>query len=1015
MTKSGPDGVAQVWGHEGRHRMDVFKEKGIGLIPVKITDNTIRWGEAPSHPTMIKGENGTSIPFPEILNDRYDRETGMRVPKGQRGSAPIINDLAKLVEDGIKRLKGHSASGTLGTLPVGEGKVGHDSLATPRTPETIQAKADTQAKLGAVGRLKDVAPEYSSVTTPEEAIGLASKAKDIKNNPVRDQVISGINGMVMSARNNPVLNFTRFALQEARNTAIKFSKDFVTSKDGVATTYSKMNKVDKVQAIEILREAAVAKIEITSENIKKLNLKPEQEAYILSVRKAMDAQWSLAADSLQMAGRNVFDKRAGYLPNLFTGSYKSLIGTMKDGVFVTHEIAQSDTRIGHKAAVEAAMKQYPNAVVKELPRTGLRTMGTTNSLFNGFNDIMNVIAKHDPRFAELQMNAQMKINEANHKLMNFDVHEMNKKGIKGSIGDQRTLSREANANQLGKAIIDFLEQGADYYSSQKALNDIGKVITDPTVAHMPNTIKAVDGHLKHVTGNSLNPIGAALNWSIDGLFKAVGVSPKIPADVVRGMKTAMGIHMMGIWNPTFTALQFTQVLTGAMPEGMKIGSKLGMQNNKSAIVAPSMLSVLKTAKALGKEVPAYIPDHMKAAFQYAQDHGIMDFSELEIAHTATRNKAINAAEKIGALPISIGEKMTRPPVFMTFADIFHNYGLSDAEAFMAAQHATNMAMGDYHPAERPKIYAGLGIMGEFGGALTTYKHNALTNLFIRGKDVVSADGKGRRMITPALGAIATASLFQGITGMPGFDELDSAYQWATGQMGDSQGITETALKDTPDWGKYGYLSAATGLDFQSRTSMSKLLPEIKGGSLSPQLSVLADIGLKAYEYGKFKDQQSFNDLMKAGTPSGLKGLTEDTLMTDDKGFVSNSAGELMNDTPRSDKERAIRKMFAVKPLRESVESKDVYIDAKNVKSKEDAQNILTRRFRQAFANNDQAGMERLAQAYYDKEGDPQVLLNDTSLQNQILRSNQSQRERMTGKLEATIKSINRYRDMNDGK
>jgi len=619
----------------------------------------------------MAGEHG------DVLPSKVQTSEGkaFRQARSQRGAVDL-----KAIEEGIKKMAGQTSSGTSKNLPLVARIPVANSMETPTLPATILKKNELRTKVEASALLKKLAPEYASVTTPQEAILLAKDAKDINKNPARDATISGINGLTMLKRDNPVLNFARYALQEYRNTATKFSKDYITAKDtGVASTYAKLKGQDRVQAVEVLREAAVAQIEITPENIKKLGLKPEQEAYILSVRRMLDAQWDMAADSLQMAGRNAFEKRAGYLPNLFTGSYKSLIGKMKDGVFVTSEIVQADTRYGHKAALEAALKANPGAVVKELPRVGLKQIGRSSNLFNGFNDIMNVIAKHDPRFAELQMSAQMKINEANHGLMNFDVHEMHKKGIKGAIGDNRVLTRQQNADQLGKAIIDFGEQGADYYASQKALNDIGEVLTSENVAHMPNTVATVADHVKHVTGQDLNPIGNALNWSIDGLFKAIGVSPKVPLAAARGLKTTMGIHMMGLWNPTFTALQLTQVLTGAMPEMLKVGAKLGQDVSKSAVSAPTTLAMLKYGKQMGVEVP--VAEHMKAAFQYAQDHGIMDFSELEIAHKATRNKTINQAEKIGALPISIGEGMTRPPVFMAFADIFHKFGLPDNEAF----------------------------------------------------------------------------------------------------------------------------------------------------------------------------------------------------------------------------------------------------------------------------------------------------------------------------------------------
>jgi hypothetical protein len=129
--------------------------------------------------------------------------------------------------------------------------------------------------------------------------------------------------------------------------------------------------------------------------------------------------------------------------------------------------------------------------------------------------------------------------------------------------------------------------------------------------------------------------------------------------------------------------------------------------------------------------------------------------------------------------------------------------------------------------------------------------------------------------------------------------------------------------------------------------------------------------------------------------------------------VTNAAGERMFSEPRTQEERNIRKYFAIKPLRESLESKDVYNDAANVREKEKRIDTLALRFRQAFVKGDQAGMDRLMQKYYDNGGAPDVLLSDEAIQNQILKSSQSQRERLSGRLNSSLRSLNRWKEMHD--
>lgn len=916
---------------------------------------------------------------------------GIKVPRGQRGALDF---------------------GTAPKIPT----VAKDSVQHPTSPETIAERGSIRARTNASAVLKDIAPEYSSITTPEEALHLAKQMgpeSDVKKNPVRDATISGINGQVFLHRNNPLINMTRYVLQEARNISTKFSRDFVTGKDGVATLLGKLKDNDLIVTMEHLQEASKKRIELTAESVEALPISREGKAAILSVRRAFNEQYILASTRGRMeVGREAFAQLPGYLPGVMDKGYKSLVGVMVKGKFQVKGIAQASTRNGHKAEVEAMKKLVgEGATVVPLPRVGLKQAFQKNGMFNGFNELLNTIAKNDPAFEQLQQLAQMKADNATHQMLGFNVHELDKKGIRGVVGDSLTRTRIQNAKDLRKALVDNLEQGAEYYAHQKAAGDIHKILYSPDTAHLPNTRELIQKHLDHVEGKNLNALGNLANVSVDMLAKIAGVDGRVPLGVAREMRTLVGLHMMSIWNPAFTALQFTQLLTGALPEMLKVGSKLGMAADIHSSAEKTLLHLpaLSIAKRTGKPIPDFIPEHTRAAFQYAQDHGIMTFSELESAHKASRNKYVTAAENAAAWNIIVGEKGTRPAVFLVFSDIFHNFGLSNEEAFMAAQHTTGMAMGDYHMAERPQIYSSLGVLGEFGGALTTFKHNALTNLYVRNKDVWKKDVQGHRTIIPAAAALAGLAIFQGIRGSPGYDELDAIYQWATSMMGERRSIAEDALQNAPQWLSSGLLSAENpwGLDFQSRTSMAKVLPEAAWSSLSPQAGVLGDIGLKAYEYGKYRDQQSWNALMTALTPGGAKGMVEDV----DQGFAYNAAGEQVPEQARTKAQQSVRKWTGIRPLKETLDSKDVYVRSKSLSEQEDALQKVAQRYRQAYAAGDITGMAKLKDSYLKKGGDPQTLDNPEMLKEQVIRSNQSQRDRYAGQPAANMQSLRRQERM----
>lgn len=1031
------DGKVFVKGHEGRHRMDVLKDMGIDMVPVMITHPTLRWGENPTRPSLLWSETYDGQPgfkstkFPEILNHQYNSE-GKRILQSQHGGANIelLANIATLGGFGIGKALYNSVKGK----PV-EGKLPErpDSLEHPTTPETIKAKDEIRTKLNASEILRKTAPEFSSVTTPEEAITLAKdpKVKDVRKNVWRDMTIPGINGMVHHARNNPIFNFSRYALQNARNAETAFISKYVISKEGAATLLGKLSDGEMMKALDTMRDLSFKQKDFTPENLASYNLNPKETSWVNSVKTALEAQWEMAADSLFSAGREPFAPRSGYLPGLVSGSFRTLIGTRNSkGVFVPHELVQFDTKGGLKQGVEAALQAakelHPDQAWETLPikTSGLQKGVQHNSLFNGFNDVLSALSKNNPEIGQLQAIANMHINEANHKWLSMDVHELHKKGIKGMTGDVSGKTHLTNAREYSKALVDFLEQGAAYYTHQKAFNEIGKVLTDPEVAtKLPNTVEVVNRHVKHVKGQGLIGVGAAINSATDfilqdaaGLTSKHGISSKTALNVARGAKTAIGVHMMGLYNPTFIAMQLTQFATGATPMALALGGKLKLQEHlvSSATMGTNSFAVIDLAHKFGKDVPDFVPQIMREAYQYASDHGIMQLSELESIHRATQSKTVQQAKAVAAFPITVGEYVTRPPVFMTFVTLFDKFGLPPQENFMAAHLATQMAMGDYHTAERPKIYASLGITGEFAGALTTFKHNAVFNQYLHARNALVPDGNGNRIIAPVIAAAAAAAFFQGITGLPGYDSADSAYQWISSTfMGKRQSIQQAALSGLPDGATNGLLSASTGLDFHSRLSMSGTLPQ-EWNALSPHMSVLMDWVEKAYNYGKYGDNQSFEEMSRSFTPSGLKGLEEQTRRVDAQGVVHNSAGQRMFPTsvaPRTEREQEIRAMFGVRPLRETQEQKDVYIKGKGLIEREKKLNDLSSRYRDAVVSQDLEGQKALYTEYVKLGGDVLSLQDSNAILDLYMKKQMSERERIAGMPSPTISSMRKQEAM----
>lgn len=285
----------------------------------------------------------------------------------------------------------------------------------------------------------------------------------------------------------------------------------------------------------------------------------------------------------------------------FGGAYKTLIGyTDKDGNFHIQGVAQADTRAGHKAAVEWYRKQGNDKykVEIELPR---RQVGTRvySSAYDGWADLVQEIAKHDPEFAKNLEVANMRGKEAVASLYDFQVHEKAKKGIVGSYGNRPWLTKEQNTKEFLRGFIDYLEEGYKYTAYQDPLNQLMSLTRNAEFrASHPNTVAYLDRYTRHVTGNNLNPVGAATNWAIDKTASALGLGNTQFARANRELAQTSTLHMMGVFNPGFFLAQLTQWATGGIPEAAALRATLKVD---PMTMLDSLNKTVMDAAALGIE------------------------------------------------------------------------------------------------------------------------------------------------------------------------------------------------------------------------------------------------------------------------------------------------------------------------------------------------------------------------------------------------------------------------------
>ncbi len=875
-----------------------------------------------------------------------------------------------------------------------------DSVETPRSPETIAARNELGEK-AAAANIRGTS--YDRVTTPEQVVAsLDSAPKDIRLSytGVRNKNISGVESLLRLYPQNKFLNYVRSSVQDARNLAENWSQEYLTGKTGINNLLNKLSIEEKGDVVGLLLALDKKQQPLTDSIMNAAEFTASQKAVAVRMREAFDHLYAEKAKALGSQGFDPHMYRQGYVPANFAGAYKTLVGfTSKDGKFHVTGIAQADTVYGHKKAVEWYKKQGGDKYTTFIPmeREGYRTSSLRGSKAEAWSTLVNQLAKHDPEFAEVKRIADQVGAEAAHKLYDFQVHEKRKAGVTGSLGDRPWLDKKQNTQQFIEGMVDYLEEGFRYTAYQEPINNIHKLLTNPKVQEsLPNTAAYVNQYVNHLTGNNLHPVGAALNWGVDTIARALTVGNTKINKFQNELSHWSSVHMMGMVNAGFFLMQTTQVLTGGMPEAVALRNTL--QSNPTTLAnsmknVTASLPLLALENQTGKTYP--VAQHMRDAYDWAHKAGMFSFSEAELAHQVLQSKTRKFVDKAATMPIRYGELTTRPTIFMMFVDMLHQEGITGEQGRLVAQNATDFAMANYHPDERPMLYQSLGVVGSLAGALSTYKHNILSQMAVRGKEAVK-----QPMALATMVGLGYA--LYGLSGVPGAQEASSIAEMVTDKP--LRELLLTNPRESSSWYD-GVLSASSGLDFQSRLSMSSVLPD-SPLSTFPHISNIITVMDKALSAAKNQDTGSFQDLALAGTPAGMRGMTEKALFPD--GNILDKESQTKYEQPRTEQEQKTRIIFGIRPLRERMQDERIYAtrvsEAKRAKDLTEAQKLFDR----AFLLNDGKTQDKAYEKYIEAGGDPRTIWNAQRLKTLVEQAGMTEEQRRAGKPGNNLNKLRQY-------
>jgi hypothetical protein len=837
--------------------------------------------------------------------------------------------------------------------------------------------------------------EFDTIHSKDEALTLATGAKDIPKNYGQKELMSGINTATILS-NNPVLKFARTVFRDARNYADKFSRTFITDdKTGLSPLWSKMNSGERVAAMEALMEGDRRQMPVSDSVMQRMEFTDAQKQFIKTFYAADKALFDMGNEAMAKLGLQLTDERSGHFPGVFRGAYKTVAFTRGEkgrikvlGVIATDTMAQS------KMAREWTQKQFPNAEFLDRKRMGMAGQRYGGAdILSGMNDVLDILSREDPTFKEVQDILDGAVKQANNALFNFNVHQLHKKGVFGNAGNKPWFSPEKNANEAFKALVGYFEEGSMHHALQVPLKEVRETLVAPETDHMPNMKKYLTDYTKKVTGEDLNDVGRALNglldfpfrftpsmsFGIDGVKFGMGVGPSVPLKFAGALKNNMSQLYMGWLNYMFTASQLVQPLQTGLPFLQLVAGRIGA----NPLEVPYALAkggiqflAAATEHLVGHDMGVVDPV-MRDAFKYAVDRGMATFSEMERAYQGTQTRVGRMKDQVAEVNMKLGEQLTRTPMFMSFADVLVRNGMEKQKAFEIAENLTQEAMIDYHQWERPMVYSKLGVVGGFMGGLTTFKHGFVGQQVYLGKQAIKP-AVGKHQVAPIAASLGTMMIFAGITGLPFYQELDSMYHQLTNKFGDqARSIREDFLQQLPDWLQHGYVSAATNLNMQGKFSSADMVPDADHAfrAVSPHLEGAAKIAGSAYDVLKNGgDDQSVRNLAINAAPSGWRGAVENSMSRDQDNYLVGK--ESLPMFKRTDEEWQTRALTGLRSQREANERESVWDQRLTKKADDDRKKEIAQEYKRRILNNnmDEVSQKKLEGEYQDRKGDVRQLI-----------------------------------------
>lgn len=941
----GVDKDGQVTGHEGRHRMDVFKDKGIDLVPVRVVAHGFKFDEGTPRRLIPEDAKDFTMASKLALGGMFPEHlTTPSLNKGMAGKQKGAVDFKYLGD----------------TFEQKKQKI-EKLLGTKMFTEKPSAEAVTQAAL--------------------------SEGKDGKG----FNLLESGSSLAAAKRNSALIQGVSRIMQHEVNKADLDIREHVLPTE---KALRKLARKELEPLMKVFLSEARTKTKYSAEQLAGFGLSVEQLAAYSEVRRMLTETLRIENEAREVQGKKPVTELEYYTSARWHGDFRQDFHDAS-GKHVW-SLAGTSARDLRKQR-EALMKQFPELVPGD-ERTVRHSKGDIDpvSMYKG---MLEILGDNDAAVQRIKEWYETEIGAEVGNTLAQEKHFKAKAGVRGFVGDRPGRSGVSEALDFFQQQIQYAKNGVRWSAMQRAGADIKAILSnEDLLAQQPNNVAYVREYLRHNLGFNEAKAIAGLEDSL----RNVGVSPNQVSEVLGSVKSAWVTQKL-VASPGFMLSNLVQS-SAILPHMADITVKYG--GNPLAGLAGGMVGLAQLGfghlMGLGgkhfqqarKGLMYMSTDFFNEALKYAEDNGVTSRSTYdESPIKSSFNPVARGVDIAAKASITTPETLLRGFTFTAFASQLESSGKfkNNLEIFRKAEELTNIALGDYRAGERPMVFAKGGMAGDLAGTLSTFPMNYYNQWNWAAREA------RRGNMAPVLTMFVVQTYIAGAMGLPGFQDLDKTFELVKAWAAENN---PKLWKKIKDWGPrqlvmdtfgddalYGNASTKTGLALTSRVAAPSVTDMVgmPGG-------IVADIGKQAINIGSAVVNPTAENVAKAtieSAPVGMQGALEtkafrDTTSRPVEGgqlYLKRGKPTPEGDFIRTPEDEAVRAM-GLRTQREALTKDETYrLQQRSIQTRE-AANASFDKFYNAARKNNVDDMRSYARLYTELTG---KAITNKQIENHIIK------------------------------